>query len=472
MNRARRRRRISLACLALALLCPGSASAARPLELGFSDGAFTGPAGATWLQRSADVGAGMVRINIGWDAPDTPARPSGFDARNPADPHYDFSRADAVIRQASGLGLRVLAMFTGAPRWAEGAHRSADAPHGSWRPDPQAVGDYGVALARRYSGQFPDPANPGQMLPKVDAFQLWNEPNLSDYLNPQWSGGRTAAPAIYRAMLNAFYRGVKSVDPAALVVLAGTGPFGDPQPGGGRIMPLRFWRDLMCVNAASGGGLHGGHCNDPAHFDVAAHHIYSWGTPQTRGLWPDDVTTPDIGKIVRVLRAAERAGAVLPRGHHPVWITEVGWSTSPPNPNGVPIATQATYLEQALSEFWREGVTAVFWDQVGDQPPVPNYDSTVQSGVFFLDGRPKPASMAYRFPLVAWRAGGSAVRVWGRAPAGGRLEIERQTTSGWTTARVLDVQAGSTFSTRIAGLAHTPLRAQVAGATSLVWRTR
>jgi hypothetical protein len=456
----------------VALLSPAAASAARPLTLGFSDGIFTEQGGATWLQRSAAAGAQAVRINIGWDAPNTPAKPPGFDARNPADRHYDFSSTDAAIRQASRLGLRVLAQFTGAPQWAEGPGRPANVAQGTWEPSPQALEDYGVALGLRYSGHFPDLANPGHDLPRIWAFQPWNEPNLNQYLNPQWSGGRTAAPAMYRAMLNAFYTGLKSVDPGAVVVTAGTAPFGDPQPGGPRIMPVRFWRDALCVRAGGGGRLRGTGCPNPAHFDALAHDMYSWGTPETHALWPDDVAIPDMGKVTAVLRAAERAGDALPRRSHPLWVTEVGYNSNPPNPYGVPVGEEARWLAQTLAVLWSQGVSTVFWEQVGDQPPVPDFASSSQSGVYYLDGQPKPSLTAYHFPVAAWRASRSAVDVWGRTPVAGRVAIERLAGSRWKTIRVLHAGARATFMTQLPDRHAFRLRAQVGGQTSLVWNQR
>jgi hypothetical protein len=461
--------RAGLAALALGLLTPSLASAARPLSLGFFDTGFTGPNGATWLQRSVTAGADIVRIEIGWDAPDTRTRPPGFDARNPADPAYDFSDADAAIRTASSLGLRVLLSFTGAPRWAEGPRRPADAPPGTWRPDPRAVEDYGIALAARYSGHFRDPANPGRMLPRVVAYQLWNEPNLSEYLTPQWSGDSPAAPAIYRAMLNAFYRGVKSVDPHALVVTAGTGPFGDPEPGGQRLQPALVWRGVLCLRQTAGGSPARTRCGNPAHFDVLAHHPYAWGSPTTPALWPDDVAIPDLGKLSRLLRAAERFRTALPGLHHQLWLTEVGYNTSPPNPGGVPVAQDARWVEQTLELLWSQGVSVVTWNQVGDQPPDPSYSVTNQTGVYYLDGRPKPALTAFRFPFVAWRAAEKWIDVWGRAPMAGRLLIERRAGSRWSTVRSLHVTTRSTFLVRITARGGTTLRAHVGGQTSLTW---
>jgi hypothetical protein len=472
VSRARRCRTI-LGCLALALLCPAGAWAARPLELGFFDGAFTAPGtAATSLTRSAGAGADIVRIDVGWDAPNTTTRPVGFDARNPVDPNYNFTAADTSIKEATRLGLRVLVTFTGAPRWAEGAGPPAEVPPGTWRPDPQALEDYGVALARRYSGHFPDPANPGQVLPRVIAFQPWNEPNLSSYLNPQWSGNQTASPAIYRAMLDAFYRGVKSVDPTALVVTAGTAPFGDPQVGGPRIQPALFWRDLLCMRATSTGGLVGVPCRDPAHFDVLAHHPYSWGSPTTPAYWPDDVAVPDLSKITRVLRAAERTGRALPRIRHPLWVTEIGYNSNPPNPRALPLGDQARWLEQTFEVLWSEGVSAILWYLVGDQPPDPAYSYSSQSGVYFLNGQPKPALTAFRFPLVAWRASPAAVQVWGRTPASGRLIVERLVGSTWRAVRTLRERAQATFLTQVPARGTVSLRTRIGGQMSLVWRLR
>ena len=460
-----------LSALPALLLAPAAAPAARPLDIGFLDGVYTAePAErAPWLQRTVDSGADIVRIQIGWVAPDTPARPPDFDARNPADPAYDFSSTDSAISDAGARGLAVLVSFSGAPAWAEGADRAADAPAGTWRPDPGAVEEYGAALARRYSGSFPDPARPGAVLPRVRAFQLWNEPNLAKYLTPQWSGASTAAPGHYRRMLSAFYRGVKSVRADAVVVTAGTGPFGDPQPGGRRIMPARFVREMLCLRTVRG-RIANSACPDPARFDVLSHHPYSVGSPHRRALNADDVSIPDLAKLTRLLRAAERSGRALPRKRHRLWVTEVSYDSAPPDPRGVPLATHARYLQESLYLLWRQGVDTITWFQIRDQAPEPSFGSTIQSGVHFRDGRPKPALRAFRFPLVAERAGRSSLRVWGRAPVAGTVRIERRAGSGWRTVRTLRSRARATYLIRIPRRAGMTLRARVGGETSLPWR--
>ena len=232
-------------------------------------------------------------------------------------------------------------------------------------------------------------------------------------------------------MLSAFYRGVKSVRARARSSSPrGTAPFGDPAPGGHRIMPARFVRELLCLRRV-GGRLRGTSCPAPARFDVLAHHPYSVGVPRRRALNADDVSIPDIGKLTRLLRAAERTGGALPRRRHRVWVTEVSYDSSPPDPHGVPAARHARYLEEALYLLWRQGVDPITWFQIRDQLPVPSYAATNQSGVYFADGRaearparvPLPVRRRARRPRVAARLGPRAGRRSDadRAPSSGRL---------------------------------------------------
>ena len=460
-----------VALLALLATTP-AAHGARPLHIGFLDGIYSTGERDQWLDRTVAVNADVVRVDIGWPAPRTATRPEGFKAHDPADPQYDFANADASIVAARQRGLQVLASFSGAPPWAEGSGRPASVTPGTWKPSPKALEDYGAALARRYSGFFPDPARPGQLLPKVKAFQVWNEPNLASYLNPQWTRARATSPKIYRGMLNGFSRGVKSVDAKARVVTAGTAPFGDPQPGGRRIQPARFWRELLCLRLVRG-AVRRMSCPNPARFDILAHHPYSVGRPRRRAINPDDVSIPDIGKLTKLLRKAEATGRALPRKRHPVWVTETSYDSKPPDPDGVPAATHARWLEEAFFLLWRQGVDTITWFQIRDQAPVPSFAATNQSGVYLVDGRAKLAARAFRFPLVAERAGTKSHRVWGRSPISGNLTIERRVRSGWQTVRTIRATRGATFLLRIARkAAKERLRARVGADTSLTWFAR
>ena len=146
------------------------------------------------------------------------------------------------------------------------------------------------------------------------------------------------------------------------------------------------------------------------------------------------------------------------------------YDSSPPDPDGVPAARHARYLAEAFHLLWRQGVDTITWFQIRDQLPQPSYAATNQSGVYFADGRPKPAQRAFRFPFAAARAGRGTLRIWGRAPAAGSVRIQRRTASGWRTVRSVTVRRHGTFALRIPrGEAPDRLRATVGAERSLTW---
>jgi hypothetical protein len=463
---------VPIIVLLAAVLAP-AASAAGGLTTGFSaDPILTGPSASTsapWIGRAVTEGAGIVRINLVWSEVAPVTRPRGFAAGDPRSPGYNWTGVDASVRNLAAHGLQVLMNITFAPAWAEGPHRPGSAADGTWRPDATQFGQFARAAALRYDGGFPDPINPGAALPRVRDWQAWNEPNLSIYLSPQWSRTRNgyapASPAIYRQLLNAFYAAVKGLSRSNFVVMAGTAPYGD-QPGGQRMQPVAFDRTLFCL---SGAGLRPTSCPDPAHLDAVSHHPYAIYGPLAHALNPDDASVPDIYKIARVLRAAERSGRVLPRGHKRLWVTEISWDSSPPDPHGVPIAEHARWLEQALYVLWRQGVDTVLWLQIVDSPPVPNYASTYQAGLFYLDGAPKPAATAFRFPFVTNRVDRGHILAWGRSPVAGRLMIEQLHAGRWRVIARLSVAVKRVFLKTVAVRGQAVLRAQIAGQTSLTW---
>jgi hypothetical protein len=179
-----------------------------------------------------------------------------------------------------------------------------------------------------------------------------------------------------------------------------------------------------------------------------------------------------MGKLTAILRVAERAGTALPRIRHALWVTETGYNTRPPNPGGIPLAEDARWVEQTLQLLSRQGVSLVTWDTVADQPPVPSYGETSQSGVYFLDGRPKPALAAFRFPLTAWRSGPGRVVVWGRAPGDGRVNIEQLLHGRWADVASLAVHMGDTFTTQLMHNGPMTLRSVQGSVTSIAWYQR
>ena len=354
--------------LALLLIAaqPPSAHAVRPLDVGFADDAMyqgTSKDAKKWLNKTVDVNAGIIRVNMYWKdvSPTEPADP-----RDPADPAYDFSRSDTAIEEAEKRNLDVLLTVLSAPPWAEGPNRPSteEIRPGAWDPDPVAFGEFGAAVAARYSGSF---ITDGKALPAVEYFQAWNEPNLNTYIAPQWDGEENVASDIFVNLLNNFYDEVKAINPAAEVVAGGVSPYGDPPGGPNRTRPLRFLRELLCLNEK----LKRGECPDGGvapKFDVIAQHpINREDSPTTHATDDDDVEVADFGDVTKTLRAAEKLGTPATPGKHDVFADEVWWQTNPPDKaEGVALKTHARWVAQSLYLLWKEGASKVIFLQFRD----------------------------------------------------------------------------------------------------------
>lgn len=484
----RRVRPVLLACAASLI----AAAPAHALELGFnSDDLFRAPntagqgaddAGmAAGLANAHGAGASVWRFALLWHnvAPERP--PSDADAANPDWPGYRWEQTDRTVRAIAAAGLDPLPFIYRAPAWAEGAGRppaTQFVPAGTWRPDAAAFGAFAKALATRYGGKHPDPLLPGQTLPQISSWQGWNEPNLYVYLTPQYvqSGGgwQLEAPRLFRDLLNAFYDGIKSVNPAATVVAGATAPYGDYPAGGHRIPPAHFMRELLCVDAATLAARPG--CPQ-VRFDAYAHNPYTGFAPTRRALNADDVAVPDLGKLQVVVRRATQRGTIRPKATvKPLWITELSWDTTP-DPRGFSPETQARYMAGAITTMAREGAERIYFWNLRDDAPVPSWDATYQSGIFARGASPaqdvaKPSYSAFRFPFTAYR-GAQSTRVWGKAPAGrARVTVQRRSGDAWRTVTRVRAGVDGVFVARVRVPRGAQLRAVQGSEISRPWSSR
>jgi hypothetical protein len=448
----------------------------RGLELGVTDptlGGLDPVLREEWMARAASARADIALLGVNWARIAPVRRPAGFDPSNPEDPAYRWEALDGAVRAAVARGVRPLLSIDVAPTWAEGPGRPsmAQAPAGTWLPQPGELGSFAQAVAARYSGSFVDPADPGAgALPRVRYFQVWAEENLAVHLNPLWEGRRLVAPGHYREMLNAAYAGIHGADPAARVVVGGLSPYGDAFAGGSRIPPVWFWRSLLCLR---GPRLRPLGCPEPAHFDIAAHNPISVSGPSSSAFSPLDASTPDIGRLTAIVRRAVSTRRALPAGPKPFWATEIWWDSNPPDPEGVPLHRQAQFLAKSLFELWRQGVSAVVWWYLRDQAPgAAGFGATQQSGLFYREGRPKPAYRAFRFPFVAVRDKQGRLLLWGKAPAPGRVAVERRTRHGWEPLAHLIAGPSRVFLKRMGTGGGLRARARQGGETSVPWRVR
>jgi hypothetical protein len=465
------RRACALAAFALAawIAIAAPAASAMTLRTGFFGPELVSPQQGTrelWAGRVAGTGASLERIDVSWRAVAPPKRPAGFDPKDPASPGYYWTELDAAVRSAAAHGLQVMFDVLSAPEWAEGAGRPANVTPGTWKPRAGAFGDFAQALAARYSGSFPDPLVPGSSIPRVRYFEVWNEPNLKIYLNPQWEGNRETGAAIYRELVNRFYTGVKAVQPDSEVIAGSLAPWGQGRASG-FAHPIEFLRSMLCLRGSS---LRPLPCPEPAHFDVLSAHPINIGAPTRSAVNPLDVSPPDLGRVTTVLNRAEQTGRALPGGRKPLWVTEFWTDSSPPDPDGVPVYEQARWYEQDLYLFWKQGAQAAIALQIRDAPPGPGYKYTSQAGVYFLNGKPKPSLTAMRFPFVVTQRSSGSAGVWGMAPQSGRLQVQAQIAGHWATIASRSVAARAVFSFS-APVAQGPvkLRAVVGAEASLPW---
>ena len=419
----------ALAACCLVAAVQASPAAAKPLFTGVTDG---GPYEAPVFQHIRAAGASFVRIELNWGVIAPAAQPQGWQPGSATDTHYDWGAADAAVREAVGAGLTPVLMVYSAPQWAQ---RCKDPSGLLCDPDPAALAAFATAAATRYSGRFAG-------LPRVRYWQGLNEPNLSLYFNPQHgAGGRPVSPDLYRTLINSFYAAVKAVDPGDLVLAAGLGPIAVP---GYTIGPMRFTRQLLCMSGRRHPHPVKGNCGGGVHFDIFDIHPYTTGGPSHQG-GADDVEMGDLGKLRKLLRAADRAGRIKGRSKHtPLWITEFSWDSKPPDPGGLKMSIETGWTAEALYRAWKAGVTHFFWFSLRDQPPDPKlpFSETYQSGLYFrgptvAKDRPKKVLYAFRFPFVAFHGRGhrSGLRFWGRTPtgSGGKVTIQVKRGKRWSS---------------------------------------
>jgi hypothetical protein len=427
------------------------------------------------------LGVDRVRITLVWRAiapGNEEDRKPSFDAADPdAYPSAAWSNYDRVLREATERGIGVNFNVTApAPDWATGSPAREDIDD-VYAPDPQEFGSFVRAAATRYRA--------------VDYWSIYNEPNQPAWLSPQWvrdGGGdwEEASPRHYRALLDAAWTALQETGHGGDTILIGeTAPKGLRTNRGETrsIDALRFLRRLYCVDdnllllRGREATQHGCPTSDaesafprehPALFDATgyAHHPYELiFAPDTKPSWKDWATTgnlPTLQSYLRRLRQRyDRSGSL------PLYLTEYGYQTNPPDRVGVTWAQQAAYLAHAeYIAFRNPGVRALAQFLLFDGgDPV---SRTFQTGLRTASGKAKPALRGYRFPIHVARRGGR-ITVFGLArpaPNGSRpsyaIEFRRRGSSRWRRIATARGAAG-------AGYAAKTLRAPGAGAVRLRW---
>lgn len=419
-----------------------SAPAAPPFRTALESYAPPGPEGPLTMERMRAAGASVVKIVVSWNqiAPAEPAR--GFDPTNPFDPGYDWYELDREVRLAVASGLEPMVVLFGAPRWAEEGPASAS---GIDAPNPAQLALFARAAAVRYDGMYP-------RLPRVRYWGVWNEPNVSLFMFPQFQAGRPVSIARYREMVNGVAAAVKGVHADNLLVAGELFPNGITRAGVQAVAPLAFLRGLFCISA---GKRPRATCRTRVNADIVSVHPYSSGGPSDRPANPDNVWVGNLSSVRTLIVAAQRSGNLVSSGPVGFWVTEFGWNTNPPSAGGVPVALDARWIAESLYRMSRSGVSLATYFGLRDGPAG---TSIFQTGLYYgcAGGMqcdvPKPGLAAFRFPFVAYTTSHRReVVVWGRTPGGmpRSVQVQRSAGRGWTRLTTLRTNGNGIFAARL-----------------------
>jgi Cellulase (glycosyl hydrolase family 5) len=273
---------------------------------------------ATNLLSAQRAHVSIVHVLANWAtiAPSKPANPL-----NGNDPAYNITDVDTLVAKAQQYGFEVLLTIAQTPKWANGGRMPNYAP-----TNVNDLTQFAQMLATRYNGNKPGVGT-------VRRFSVWNEPNLEQFLAPQYIEGKPVSPGIYAKLYAAAYKGIKAGNPNAMVAAGETSNRGKTRPtvGSDSLAPATFAR-LVSV------------ANPKLQFDAWATHPYPSHYPLGPG---QKVAYPNVA-----FSTMARFGRDLAKWFHrpvPIWVTEYGEQTKPEYPiGGVTYAQQSADVTKAL----------------------------------------------------------------------------------------------------------------------------
>lgn len=315
------------------------------------------------LQRLKAGGVDSIRIPISWQSAQ-PVRGGAF----------DWSGTDSLVAAAGAARIDIFPFLSTAPSWAV----PVDRRFGSSKFLPVRTGkqrsgwkQFVTQAILRYGprGSFWT-ENPGLPRKPIHVWQIWNEPNFKYFV------GRPN-PVEYGKLVKLSSAAIKAADPAAKVVLAGL--FARPIEATFRKSPPQayFAADFLRQMYRGTPGI-------KSKFQGVALHPY---TSSYKNL------TSRIEEVRTVLKANHDAGKGL-------WLTELGWSSEPPQRNNSFAKGRAGQARELKGAFgllranqrkWH--LQRIYWFSIDDYEGICNFCGG--SGLFADGFKPKPAWRAY-----------------------------------------------------------------------------
>jgi hypothetical protein len=448
---------LPLAAVVLGLAAAPAAASTTQVAVFQADPQVLGDPSGT-LRTLRDLGVGLIRVNLTWNqiapAGNSTRRPGHFNATDPA--AYSaggWAPYDAFDRVAAADGIAVNFTLDGpAPLWATGS----GAPPGTtgyfranWEPSAKEFGYFVKAVGTRYSGSY-RPRGSATPLPRVSFWSIWNEPNYGYDIAPQGIGRNQSipnSPHIYRNLVDAAW---SSLNATGHNTRRDKILFGEVTPHGvnawgvfSNMKPLIFLRSLYCVDsgyrqlrgsaaAAQGcpttaAGSRAFRRQNPALFSASAFAAHPYEEASAPNLPthlcgnklcagnPADPDFADLPELPRLERTLDRLNGIYgSRTHLPVWSTEYGFRTRPPDPReGVSQANAAVYMNQAEYLSYRQSRLFSYSQYLLRDAPAP---ASFDTGLENPNGSHKPGFDAYRMPLylpVSSSRRGRKLEVWG-----------------------------------------------------------
>jgi hypothetical protein len=259
---------------------------------------------------------GWVKVQVSWKIyqPD----PNRLDEAR-------FGELDRLIAAANDNDIKVLLGVAKAPEWSRPT-TELDGPPADYAHFESFMG----ILASRYQGQ-------------VDAYELWNEPNL----RREWNGYPLSAADLVQ-LIAAGARGVRAADPNALVISAAPATTGI-NDGISAIDDRVYLQQMISAGVTN-------------LVDAVSAHPYGWANPPDSSVNNPDPAVPSHNNHPSFffLDTMNDYRAILDQSgnaHMPIWVTEFGWGTfdglgaSPPEE----VAFMANVDERQQAEYILRG---------------------------------------------------------------------------------------------------------------------
>ena len=306
-------------------------------------------AGFTWMKHQVE-----------WDAVETQQG------------QYTWTELDSIVDGATANNTKVLLSLQHAPAF----YRSASS--GLFPTDPSTYQTFMQAVATRYKG-------------KVQAYEVWNEENLS-----RETGVGNVDPSHYLPILKAGYTGIRAGDPNATVLLGAPSPTGTTSPGVS-IDDVQYMTQLYALNGGEAKHYYDAVSVHPSGFSNPPDCTPATPACSLSGYWNTDPSFFAFTRVGQYRDLMVRNGESNKR----IWFTEFGYCSAAAPPPGyeyckyLTAQNQADFLVQALTK--ARGLDylggLIVWN-LNFQLVVPETDEKWGFGVVRDDWTPRPAYYA------------------------------------------------------------------------------